>query len=200
MGAEEGPQAEAAAAYRQLLESLGSTEASRSELVKTPLRAAKAWLEMTSGIHEDPISVVGEGVFDVEGARDLVTVRDMPFNSLCEHHLLPFWGHCTIAYIPNGRVLGLSKFARLTHVFARRLQLQERLSLQIAEAVVQLLSPRAVAVCIEARHACMSMRGVATPAVTRTVCIRGVDEDDPSVRALLLDGVGGAASPARAKL
>lgn len=192
--------AKAEAAYRTLLECLGPKESSREEVSKTPKRAAKAWLELTSGVHlEDPLSVVGTGIFEVAGARDLVSVRDMGFSSLCEHHLLPFWGICHVAYIPNGRVLGLSKFARLLRVFAKRLQLQERLGLQIAEALVKLLSPKAVAVAIEARHSCMSMRGVSTPAVTRTVCIRGVEQDDPSVRALLMEGVGGSA-PTSAKL
>jgi GTP cyclohydrolase I len=184
------PRAEAEAAYRRLIECLGEQEASRPELLKTPARAAKAWLELTSGIQvEDPLTAVGEGIFEVEGAQDLVAVRDMPFNSLCEHHLLPFWGSVSVAYIPNGRVLGLSKFARLLRVLARRLQLQERLAQQFAEALDKILAPQGVAIAIEARHSCMAMRGVATPAVTRTVALRGVMKDDPSIRALLLSGV-----------
>lgn len=184
------PRAEAEAAYRRLIECLGEQEASRPELLKTPARAAKAWLELTEGIQvEDPLTAVGEGIFEVEGAQDLVAVRDMPFNSLCEHHLLPFWGSVSVAYIPNGRVLGLSKFARLLKVLARRLQLQERLAQQFAEALDKILAPQGVAIAIEARHSCMAMRGVATPAVTRTVALRGVMKDDPSIRALLLSGV-----------
>merc|ERR1711924_121560 len=147
----------AEAAYRQLLQTLGAQEASRSELVKTPARAAKAWLELTSGLQvADPLSAVGEGIFEVEvGSQDLVAVRDIGFNSLCEHHLLPFWGIAHIAYLPSGRVLGLSKFARLLKVISRRLQLQERLTQQFADALNELLAPQGVAIAIEARHACM---------------------------------------------
>lgn len=188
----------AEAAFRSLIEVLGEQEASRPELVKTPARAAKAWLELTSGIAEkDPLSAVGEGIFEVEGAQDLVAVRDIQFNSLCEHHLLPFWGTAHVAYIPDGRVLGLSKFARLLKVFSRRLQLQERLTHQFAEALDHLLAPQAVIVTMEARHACMSMRGVATPAVTRTLAFRGPSKDNPATREMLLIGVGTDATRAR---
>lgn len=184
------PRAVAEEAFRSLLSTLGEREAGRPELVKTPARAAKAWLELTSGIaEEEPLNAVGEGIFEVEGAQDLVAVRDIQFNSLCEHHLLPFWGTAHVAYIPDGRVLGLSKFARLLKVFARRLQLQERLTHQFAEALEQLLSPHAVVVSMEARHACMSMRGVATPAVTRTLAFRGRSKDVPSTRENLMRGV-----------
>lgn len=197
VGDESDPLVVAEAAYRRLLEALGEKEASRPEVRKTPARAAKAWLELTSGCHvADPLSVVGDGIFDVEGARDVVVVRDMAFSSLCEHHLLPFWGTAHVAYIPNGRVLGLSKFARLLRVFSKRLQLQERLTSNIAEAIVELLAPHAVAVSVEARHACMSMRGIATPAVTRTVALRGAKESDPATRELLLSSVWGQAAPA----
>lgn len=178
-------------AYTQLIAALGAEEAGRPELLKTPARAAKAWLELTSGCQvPDPLSVVGEGIFTVEGATDLVAVTDMTFHSMCEHHLLPFSGKGSIAYLPQGRVLGLSKFARLLEVFARRPQLQERLGKQLAEALVELLQPRAVAVVLEATHSCMSMRGVNTPAVTRTVTLRGPDADDPAVRSQLLSGIG----------
>mmetsp|Transcript_150224 Transcript_150224/g.273505 ORF Transcript_150224/g.273505 Transcript_150224/m.273505 type:complete len:519 (-) Transcript_150224:39-1595(-) len=192
------PRAVAEAAFRSLIETLGDREAGRPELVKTPARAAKAWLELTSGIaEEDPLSAVGEGIFEVEGAQDLVAVRDIQFNSLCEHHLLPFWGTAHVAYIPDGRVLGLSKFARLLKVFSRRLQLQERLTHQFVEALEQLLAPQAVMVSMEARHACMSLRGVATPAVTRTVAFRGPCKDIPATREMLLLGAGSEGSRAR---
>merc|ERR1712137_538146 len=118
----------------------------------------------------------------------------MPFHSICEHHLLPFSGKGAVAYFPSGRVLGLSKFARLLHVFARRPQLQERLGKQLAEALEQLLSPRAVAVVLEASHTCMSMRGVNTPAVTRTVTLRGPMCHDAAMREELLTGIGLGAS------
>ena len=199
-------------AYRLLLSTLGVEESSRHELDKTPARAAKAFREMLAGMRvEDPLSVVGDAVFEVDGAHDLVAVRDIPFHSMCEHHLLPFAGTAHIAYFPNGRVLGLSKFARLLEVFARRLQLQERLGHQLAEALVQLLghrcfwssfwakvsmicgdprrtwrgsrgipnnmprllSPKAVAVSLEAYHTCMSHRGACVPSTTRTISLRG---------------------------
>lgn len=193
------PRAVAEAAFRSLIQTLGDREAGRPELLKTPARAAKAWLELTSGIaEEDPLRAVGEGIFEVEGAQDLVAVREIQFNSLCEHHLLPFWGTAHVAYIPDGRVLGLSKFARLLKVFSRRLQLQERLTYQFAEALDELLAPHAVLVSMEARHACMSMRGVATPAVTRTIAFRGPCKDDQVTRDTLLTGIGSDA--ARAKL
>jgi len=177
-------------AYRLLLSTLGIAESSRHELDKTPARAAKAFREMTAGLRvEDPLSVVGDAVFEVDGAYDLVAVRDIPFHSLCEHHLLPFAGTAHIAYFPNGRVLGLSKFARLLEVFARRLQLQERLGHQLAEALNQLLSPKAVAVSLEAYHTCMSHRGASVPSTTRTIALRGVHKDDPSIRDQLLSGV-----------
>jgi len=179
----------ATAAYRKLLEVLGPDEANRSEVAKTPLRAAKAWLELTAGIGVSPRDIVGNSVFDVEGVQDVVVVRDMPFNSLCEHHLLPFSGVVHVAYVPNQRVLGLSKFARLLRVFTKRLQLQERISAQFADCLVELVGPQAVAVVVEGRHSCMSMRGVETPAVTRTIAVRGAMKDDPHMRELLLQGV-----------
>lgn len=179
-------------AYEDLITALGPREALRPELLKTPRRAAKAWLELTWGTSiPDPLSVVGSGIFDVDGARDLVVVKDMGFHSICEHHLLPFSGKGAVAYIPNGKVLGLSKFARLLHVFAKRPQLQERLGKQVAEAIVQLLNPSAVAVVLEASHTCMSMRGVQTPSVTRSITLRGPDCEVPATRELLLAGVLG---------
>jgi len=178
-------------AFRQLLSTLGPEESSRPELYKTPYRAAKAFMEMTAGTSiKDPLEAVGDAVFEVEGAHDLVAVRDIPFHSLCEHHLLPFSGTAHIAYFPDGRVLGLSKFARLLQVFARRLQLQERLTHQFVDAVCELLSPKAVAVSLEATHACMSHRGASVPSSTRTIALRGPQKDDPALKEQLLLGVG----------
>mmetsp|Transcript_68047 Transcript_68047/g.162419 ORF Transcript_68047/g.162419 Transcript_68047/m.162419 type:complete len:416 (-) Transcript_68047:101-1348(-) len=183
-------------AFRQILSTLGPQESSRPELRKTPYRAAKAFREMTAGLQvQDPLVAVGEGIFEVEGAQDLVAVRDIPFHSMCEHHLLPFSGTAHVAYFPDGRVLGLSKFARLLQVFARRLQLQERLSQQFAEALDQLLSPKAVAVSLEANHCCMSHRGASVPSSTRTLVFRGMQKDDPDLKQQLLLGISrGAAS------
>lgn len=177
-------------AFRLLLSTLGIEESSRHELEKTPARAAKAFREMTIGLQvEHPLSVAGDAVFDVDGAHDLVAVREIPFHSLCEHHLLPFAGTAHIAYFPNGRVLGLSKFARLVEVFARRPQLQERLGLQLAEALLELLGPKAVAVSLEAYHTCMSHRGAGVPSRTRTIALRGLQKDDPFIREQLMHGV-----------
>ena len=127
--------------FKLLLSTL--PEAVRKELEKTPARAYKAFREMTSGLFMDPKEVVGDAIFEVKGAHDLVVVHNIPFHSMCEHHLLPFSGTASIAYFPNERVLGLSKFARVLEVFARRLQLQERLGLQVAEFLNELLQPKA---------------------------------------------------------
>lgn len=196
----EDPLVSATAAYRQLLDALGNDEANRPELKKTPARAAKAFFELTSGYAvADPLTVVGEGIFEADGLQDVVVVRDMPFHSLCEHHLLPFWGTASVAYLPRGRVLGLSKFARLLQVFARRLQLQEKLTFQLADSIDRALCPQAVAVCMEARHACMCMRGVGSPAVTRTVAVCGELRNDLAVREMLLSGLT-SSSGERARL
>lgn len=186
------------AAFRMLLSTLGVEESSRPELLRTPARAAKAFREMTAGLRvRDPLTAVGEGIFNVAEARDLVAVRDIPFHSLCEHHLLPFTGTAHVAYFPEGKVLGLSKFPRLLHVYARRLQLQERLTAQFAEALLQLLQPRALAVALEATHACMCTRGVGVDAITRTLVLRGPGQQHAPTRELLLNGVAFASGRAR---
>jgi GTP cyclohydrolase IA len=141
-----------------LLHSVGENP-TREGLVKTPERFAKAIFELCEGYNRTPADAVGEGIFAAEG-RGLVSVKNIEFYSLCEHHMLPFWGHVSIAYYPGKTILGLSKLPRLVEVFARRLQVQERLTREIAEAIMGAVSPRAVAVKIEASHMCMSMRGV----------------------------------------
>ena len=158
------------AAIRQLLEFIGE-DPGREGLCDTPDRVARSLLELTSGYSQDPADILTT-VFE-ERYDEAVTVRDIPFWSLCEHHLLPFRGHATIAYIPNGRVVGLSKIARLVHCFARRLQIQERLTTQIADTLETHLAPKGVAVVISAEHHCMSMRGVETSARTETSALRG---------------------------
>jgi GTP cyclohydrolase I len=131
----------------------------REGLIRTPERFERAMAELTSGYKQNLIDVVGEGIFEAENAG-LVSVREIEFFSLCEHHLLPFWGNVSIAYYPDNRILGLSKLARVVDVFAKRLQVQERITREVAESIYHLIHARAVAVKVEAQHMCMMMRGV----------------------------------------
>jgi GTP cyclohydrolase I len=141
-----------------LLRSSGE-DVEREGLQKTPQRFAKAMKHLLSGYRMTPEQAVGGGVFEAEGSG-LVTVQNIEFYSLCEHHTLPFWGHASVAYYPNTKILGLSKIPRLVNLFGRRFQVQERLTRQVAEAIQELIQPRAVAVKIRAAHLCMMMRGV----------------------------------------
>jgi GTP cyclohydrolase I len=143
---------------RQLLAELGENP-EREGLVDTPKRVEKAFKFLTSGYTADIDAVLNNALFTVD-YNEMVIVRDIDFYSLCEHHLLPFFGRCHIAYIPQGRVIGLSKIPRLVEVFARRLQIQERMTSQIADTIREKIDPLGVAVVIEATHLCMSMRGV----------------------------------------
>jgi GTP cyclohydrolase IA len=143
---------------RQLLAELGE-DPSREGLLDTPLRVEKALRFLTSGYTADVDTVLNNALFTVD-YNEMVIVKDIDFYSLCEHHLLPFFGRCHIAYIPQGRVIGLSKIPRLVEVFARRLQIQERMTNQIAETIREKIQPLGVAVVCEATHLCMSMRGV----------------------------------------
>lgn len=143
---------------RELLAELGE-DPSREGLLDTPKRVEKALKFLTSGYTADVDSVLNNALFTVDYS-EMVIVKDIDFYSLCEHHMLPFFGRCHIAYLPNGRVIGLSKIPRLVEVFARRLQIQERLTSQIAETIREKINPLGVAVVIEATHLCMAMRGV----------------------------------------
>ena len=143
---------------RRWLEAIGE-DAGREGLAETPRRVAAAWGTMTSGYGQDPEALLRGAMFEVD-ANHMILVRDIEFYSLCEHHLLPFFGVCHIGYIPRGKVVGISKLARLTDLFARRLQIQERLTNQIARTLMDVLHPEGVGVIIEASHLCMMMRGV----------------------------------------
>jgi GTP cyclohydrolase I len=167
---------------RKLLGSLGE-DPDREGLRRTPLRVAKAIDFLTSGYHATVEEVVKGAIF-TEECKEMVVVRGIEFYSLCEHHMLPFFGHAHVAYLPKGKVVGLSKVARVVDVFARRLQVQERLTNQVADALTEALDPHGVAVVMEASHTCMMMRGVQKQnSTTVTSAMRGTFEDDPRTRA-----------------
>ena len=152
----------------------------REGLVKTPQRVGRAMQFLTKGYHEDPVAILQSAIFN-EDCDQMVVVKDIEFYSLCEHHLLPFFGKVHIAYIPNGKITGLSKLPRVVDVFARRLQLQERLTNQIKDCIQQTLQPQGVMVVIEAEHMCMQMRGVQKMhSMTVTSAFSRVFEEQPT--------------------
>lgn len=182
---------EAEEAVRTLIRWAGD-DPRREGLLDTPKRVTKAFGEFFGGYAEDPAEVLSKIFEDVEGYDDMVLVREIPFNSHCEHHMVPFVGHAHIAYYPSEGVIGLSKLARLVDVFARRLQTQETMTAQIVDAMDEHLRPRGVAVLIEAEHMCMSMRGVKkTGSSTITTRFSGIFRDDPAEQVRFMSMVRG---------
>lgn len=169
-----------------LLKSIGE-DPTREGLLRTPERVAKSFDELTQGSHQNLEDVVGKGVFN-EDCSEMVIVKDIEFYSLCEHHMLPFYGRVHVAYIPDGRIIGLSKIPRIVDMFARRLQVQERMTSQIAEAIQEVLQPKGVGVVADAAHLCMMMRGVQKQnSSTMTSCLVGSFRSDPRTRSEFLD-------------
>jgi len=169
-----------------LLRSIGE-DPSREGLLRTPERVSRSFEELTQGADESLETVVGEGVFS-EDCSEMVIVKDIEFYSLCEHHMLPFYGRVHVAYIPDGRIIGLSKIPRIVDMFARRLQVQERMTSQIAEAIQEVLHPKGVGVVADAAHLCMMMRGVQKQnSSTMTSCLVGSFRSDPRTRSEFLD-------------
>ncbi len=183
--------AEAEAAVRTLIAYAGDDPA-REGLLETPARVAKAYREFYAGYEEDPAAILDRVFDEAGGYDDIVLLRDIPFHSHCEHHMVPFIGNAHIAYLPKDGVVGLSKLARLVDAYARRLQMQERLTQQIADAIETGLQPRGVAVLIEAEHHCVSMRGARKSGVsTVTTSFKGVFSTDRDERARFLQLVEG---------
>lgn len=169
-------------AVLEIIEALGE-DPQREGLVDTPQRVARFYAEVFGGVHLDPGEVL-DAFFGDEHYQEIVMVREIPFYSMCEHHFVPFHGAAHVAYMPRGRVTGLSKLARLVEGFARRPQMQERLTAQVADTLDKRLNPLGVLVVIEAEHLCMSMRGVKKPgAKTVTSAVRGIMESNPATRA-----------------
>ena len=167
-------------AVRLLLEGIGE-DTSREGLVETPERIARMYEEIFSGMDEDPALPLSKQFGVQEGG--IVLERDITFYSTCEHHMMPFFGKAHVAYLPEGRVVGLSKLARTVEIFAKRLQLQERLTAQVADALMENLAPKGVMMMMEAEHMCMTMRGVKKPGSrTVTVAMRGAFESDPALQ------------------
>jgi GTP cyclohydrolase IA len=185
-GRDAAAQRDLAEAVERMLGAMGE-DPRRPELLRTPQRVAKSLLYLTSGYAKDVKEVLNGAVF-ASDSDEMVIVKDIELYSLCEHHMLPFFGRAHVAYLPKGRIVGLSKLARLVDVFARRLQVQERLTVQIANALSAALEPRGVGVIVEAQHLCMMMRGVEKQnSSTVTSCMLGTFRSDPRTRQEFLD-------------
>ena len=172
-----------------LLKEIGE-DPNREGLIKTPSRVSKAWSFFSRGYNQDVDEIINDAIFN-ENAKDMVVVRDVEFFSLCEHHLIPFFGKAHVAYIPNGKVVGLSKIPRIIDMFSRRLQVQERLTRQIAETIQDVLEPIGVAVIMEWLHMCMQMRGVEKQnSLTTTSSMLGKFRQSDRTRAEFLSIIG----------
>ena len=170
----------------EILEILGENPR-REGLKRTPNRVAQSWLELTGGYKAEIKKVLNGAIFEAP-ASEMVLVKDIRFYSLCEHHLLPFFGKCHVAYIPSRKIIGLSKIPRLVEAFSRRLQVQERLTSQIADALENAIKPMGLGVVVEARHLCMEMRGArSVDSPTKTSAMRGIFRSDPRTREEFLD-------------
>ena len=175
-------QAEAEAAVRTLIEWAGD-DPDREGLLDTPARVARSYKELFAGYDADPREYLERTFDEVGGYDELVILKDIRVVSFCEHHMLPFTGRAHVGYLPTDRVVGISKLARVVHGFARRFQIQEKLTAEIAEAIQDILRPQGVGVVIESEHSCMTMRGVNTPGATLTTSrLTGVLRDDPRTR------------------
>ena len=171
--------------FLQLLQAIGE-DPNREGLLRTPTRAARAFEFLTNGYRQSLDDVVNGAIFESD-ASEIILVKDIELYSMCEHHLLPFIGRAHVAYIPNGKVIGLSKVARLVDVFARRLQIQENLTVQIADALMKTLRPTGVGIVVEAKHLCMMMRGVEKQnSVMKTSCLLGIFKEDARTRSEFL--------------
>jgi GTP cyclohydrolase IA len=175
-------QAEAEAAVRVLIEWAGE-DPDREGLIETPARVARSYKQLFAGYAEDPRDYLEKTFEEVGGYDELIVLRDIRVVSFCEHHMLPFLGRAHVGYLPTNRVVGISKLARVVNGFARRMQIQEKLTAEIAEAIQEVLQPQGVGVIIEAEHSCMTMRGVNTPGSNLiTSRLMGVMRDDPRTR------------------
>ena len=175
---------------RMILDGIGE-DSSREGLIRTPERVADMYEEIFSGLDKDPLDVLGP-MFD-EGHDEIILVKDIPFYSVCEHHLVPFVGKAHIAYAPNksGKIIGLSKLTRVLEIVAKRPQVQERLTTIIANSIMEKMEPRGVMVIVEAEHLCMSMRGVKKPnTITITSAVRGLFKNNPASRSEVLSLIG----------
>ena len=166
---------------KELLGLIGE-DSTRQGLIKTPKRVAESWKFLSQGYHQNLNEIINEAIFD-ESAKDMIIVKDIEFYSLCEHHLIPFYGKAHVGYIPNGKIIGLSKIPRIIDFYARRLQVQERLTNQIATCIQDLLNPKGVAVVMEGRHFCMLMRGVQKQnSIASTSSMLGAFKDKSTTR------------------